>query len=149
AGNYNKTEVQKVPSTVPLDALDPPPVLFNRANVLTFESGNPRTKFTFNTNWTMDRWGGTLRARHYGRVLSPSNNPTFDVNLTSKVLFDIEGRFDVTEQLQLAVGADNVLDEYPDASPIRNNTTGNTPFSNYSPFGRSGRFIYGRVVYNF
>ncbi|MEE4637876.1 MAG: TonB-dependent receptor [Wenzhouxiangella sp.] len=149
AGNYNKTEVQKVPSTVPLEALDPSPVLFNRANVLTFESGNPRTKFTFNTNWTMDRWGGTLRARHYGRVLSPSNNPTFDINLTSKVLFDIEGRFDVTEQLQLAFGADNVLDEYPDASPIRNNTTGNTPFSNYSPFGRSGRFIYGRVVYNF
>ncbi|MEE4295245.1 MAG: TonB-dependent receptor, partial [Wenzhouxiangella sp.] len=149
AGNYNKTDVQKVPSTVPLEALDPSPILFNRANVLTFESGNPRTKFTFNTNWTMDRWGATLRARHYGRVLSPSNNPTFDINLTSKVLFDIEGRLDLSEQLQLAIGAENLLDEYPDASPIRNNTTGNTPFSNYSPFGRSGRFVYGRVVYNF
>ena len=149
AGNYNKTKVRKVPSTVPLEALDPAPILFNRANILTFESGNPRTKFTFNTNWSMDRWGGTLRARHYGRVLSPSNNPNFDVQLTSKVLFDIEGRFDISDQLQLALGADNLLDEYPDASPIRNNTTGNTPFSNYSPFGRSGRFLYSRITYNF
>lgn len=149
AGNYNETSVRRIPTTVPLDALSPPPTLFARVNVLTFESGNPRTKFNFNTNWSMDRWGGTLRARHYGRVLAPSNNPALDFNLTSNVLFDLEGRFDVTDQLQLAFGADNVLDEYPDASPITLNSTGNTPFSNYSPYGRSGRFLYGRVVYNF
>ena len=29
------------------------------------------------------------------------------------------------------------------------NTTGNAPFSNYSPFGRSGRFVYGRMSYLF
>jgi iron complex outermembrane receptor protein len=29
------------------------------------------------------------------------------------------------------------------------NGTGNTPFSNYSPFGRSGRFLYARVNYSF
>ncbi|MGY6553495.1 MAG: TonB-dependent receptor plug domain-containing protein [Wenzhouxiangella sp.] len=149
AGNYNETSVRRIPTTVPLEALSPPPTLFARTNVLTFESGNPRTSFTFNTNWTMDRWGGTLRARHFGRVLAPSNNPALDYNLTSKVLFDIEGRVNLTDQLQLAFGADNVLDEYPDAAPIALNTTGNTPFSNLSPFGRSGRFVYGRVVYNF
>ena len=149
AGNYNETSVRRIPTTVPLEALSPPPTLFSRVNTLIFEEGNPRTKFTFNTNWSMDRWGGTLRARHYGRVLAPSNNPALDYNLTSKVLFDIEGRFDLTDQLQLAFGADNVLDEYPDAAPIALNTTGNTPFSNLSPFGRSGRFVYGRVVYNF
>ncbi len=149
AGNYNKTQVRRIPTTGPLSQLDPPPPLFARVNVLTFESGNPRTTFSFNTNWTLDRWGATFRARHYGRVLSPSNNPALDVNLTSKVLIDLEGRYDLTDQWQIAIGADNLLDEYPDASPIANNTTGNTPFSNYSPFGRSGRFIYGRVAFNF
>ena len=29
------------------------------------------------------------------------------------------------------------------------NTTGNTPFSTYAPFGRSGRYIYGRATYAF
>ena len=149
AGNYNKTDVRRTPTTGPLSELEPPPPLFARVNVLTFESGNPRTTFSFNTDWRLDRWAATFRARHYGRVLSPSNNPALDVNLTSKVLFDLEGRYDITDQLQLALGADNILDEYPDASPIANNTTGNTPFSNYSPFGRSGRFIYGRLAYNF
>lgn len=149
AGNYNETSVRRIPTTVPLEALSPPPTLFSRLNTLIFEEGNPRSTFSFNTNWTMDRWGGTLRARHFGRVLVGANNPALDYPLTSKVLFDIEGRVSLTERLQLAFGADNLLDEYPDAAPIALNTTGNTPFSNLSPFGRSGRFVYGRVVYNF
>ena len=47
------------------------------------------------------------------------------------------------------MGADNVTDVYPDPLPPTLNTTGATAFSNYSPFGRSGRFIYGRVSFNF
>ena len=149
AGNFNETTVRRIPTTVPLQALSPPPTLFSRVNVLTFEEGDPRTKFSFNTNWSMDRWGATLRARQYGRVLSPSANPALDYYLGAKVLFDIEGRVDLTDQLQFAFGADNVLDQYPTPAPIALNTTGATAFSNYSPFGRSGRFVYGRVVYNF
>ena len=49
----------------------------------------------------------------------------------------------------LAVGADNILDEYPDAAPIGLNGTGNTPFSTYSPFGYSGRFVYTKATVNF
>ena len=62
---------------------------------------------------------------------------------------DLEGRFDVTDNIRIAVGADNLLDEYPDENPPALNTTGTTAFSNYSPFGRSGRFVYGRLTYNF
>jgi iron complex outermembrane receptor protein len=49
----------------------------------------------------------------------------------------------------VSVGADNILDEYPTRTPPSLNTTSNTPFSNYSPFGRSGRYVYGRVSVNF
>jgi iron complex outermembrane receptor protein len=69
--------------------------------------------------------------------------------LTAKTLIDLEGRWNLGESFQFAVGADNILDEYPDALPVSLNTTGNTPFSNFSPFGRSGRFVYGRATYNF
>jgi iron complex outermembrane receptor protein len=55
----------------------------------------------------------------------------------------------VTERIRIAVGAENLTDEYPDAFPVARNTTGNTPFSNYSPFGRSGRFAYGRLTVEF
>jgi iron complex outermembrane receptor protein len=42
-----------------------------------------------------------------------------------------------------------VFDEYPEPLPTALNTTGNAPFSNYSPFGRSGRFVYGRIGLSF
>ena len=62
---------------------------------------------------------------------------------------DIEGRYSVTPKLTVALGADNVFDQYPETLPPALNTTGNTPFANYAPFGRSGRYIYGRVNYAF
>ena len=67
--------------------------------------------------------------------------------MSAKTLVDLEGRYAFTKKLSLAVGADNVFDQYPDAYPANLNTTGNAPYSNYSPFGRSGRFVYARLNY--
>ncbi len=148
-GNYNDTKVTRVPVTAPLAALSPPPVLFDRVNVLTFEEGNPKDKFAAVINWKRDRAGATLRATRYGEALDPGTTAALDFNLGSKTLVDFEARFDVTDSIKLALGADNVFDEYPDAFTIARNGTGNTPFSNYSPFGRAGRFVYGRLSVGF
>jgi iron complex outermembrane receptor protein len=72
-----------------------------------------------------------------------------DVTLSPQTLIDFEARLSVTDHIRLALGADNITDEYPDSLPYPNNTNGTTAFSNFSPFGRSGRFVYGRVSYNF
>jgi len=144
--NFNDTKVKRIPATPQLTALNPAPTLFGRVNVLTFESGNPENKFSLSAVWSMDRVGATLRATRYGDALSPGSAAATDFVLTSKTLVDLETRYQVSENIRLAVGADNLLDEYPDALPPTLNTTGATSFSNYSPFGRSGRFIYGRVT---
>jgi len=149
AGNYNRTKVTAVPTTAPLSELDPPPVLFGRVNVLTFERGNPRTKFAGILNWEQGRFGATFRATRYGEALTPGTTAANDFVLSPKVLLDIEARVRLADQWRLSVGADNVTDRYPDAFPVNLNTTGNTPFSNYSPFGRSGRFVYARVSFDF
>ena len=73
----------------------------------------------------------------------------FDFELGAKTIVDLEGRYALTPKLTLALGADNVFDQYPETLPPALNTTGNTPFSNYSPFGRSGRFVYARANYAF
>ncbi len=153
--NFNSTDVTRVPTTAELEALDPAPVLFDRLNVLTFEEGTPENKFSFGANWSLDRWGATLRATRYGELLSPDTAATFtsttvnDVVLSPTTLIDIEARLELTESIRLAIGADNVTDEYPDMNPPVVNGTGTTSFSNYSPFGRSGRFVYGRMSYRF
>jgi iron complex outermembrane receptor protein len=149
AGNYNKTKVTAVPTTAPLSQLNPPPVLFGRVNVLTFERGNPRTKYLGVVNWELGRFGATLRATRYGEVLAPGTTAANDFVLSPKVLLDLEARVRLGEQWRLAVGADNITDRYPDPFPISLNTTGNTPFSNYSPFGRSGRLVYARLSLDF
>jgi len=82
-------------------------------------------------------------------VLDPGTTANLDFDLGAETLVDLEARFDVTERIRFALGAENVFDEYPDAFPVARNTTGNTPFSNYAPFGRSGRFLYGRVSFGF
>lgn len=148
-GNMNDTKVTRVPVTAPLAALSPAPVLFGRVNVLTFEEGTPKDKFAGIVDWSMDRFGATFRATRYGEVLVPGTTAASDFVLSPKVLLDLEARVNFNEQWRLAVGAENLADEYPDALTINLNTTGNTPYSNYSPFGRSGRLLYVRLNYDF
>jgi len=138
-----------VPVTAELAALNPAPVLFGRVNVLTFERGTPKDKYAAIVDWSMDRFGATFRATRYGEVLTPGTTAATDFVLSPKVLLDLEARVSLGEQWRIAVGAENLTDEYPDAFTVNLNTTGNTPYSNYSPFGRSGRLLYARLSYDF
>ena len=149
AANFNSTNVTKIPTTAQLSALNPAPVLFDRLNVLTFEKGTPRSKISGSVDWSMGPFGATMRATHYGEVLSPGTTAATDLTLKADTVFDLEGRWNITEQIRLSLGADNVFDEYPTGTPPFLNTTSNTPFSNYAPYGRSGRYVYGRVSLNF
>lgn len=149
AANFNSTDVTRVPVTDPLSALTPPPPLFDRINILTFEEGNPQDKFAAIVGWELGRFGATFRATRYGEALDPGTTPDLDFRQDAETLVDLEGRFDLTDRIRLAVGAENLSDVYPDAFPVARNSTGNTPFSNYSPFGRSGRFVYGRLSVEF
>jgi iron complex outermembrane receptor protein len=147
--NFNTTDVTKVPKTQQLSALNPAPVLFDRINILTFEEGNPRNKFGFNTNWQLAKFGATLTVTRYGSYVTPGTTAALDFHDDPTTLVDLEARFAAMEHLNVAVGADNLFDQYPGEIPPALNTTGNAPFSNYSPFGRAGRFIYGRMTYDF
>ena len=149
AGNVTKTEVTKVPTTAQLTALSPAPSLFDRVNVLTLEKGQPKNKINASANWKLGQLGATLRATRYGEVLQPGTTAALDFQMGAKTVVDLEGRYAVTPKLSLALGADNLFDAYPEALPPALNTTGNALFSNYAPFGRSGRFIYVRANYSF
>jgi iron complex outermembrane receptor protein len=149
AANVNSTEVTKLPAVAELSGFTPAPILFGRVNTLTFEKGTPKNKLSANLNWTLGQWGGTARATRYGEALNPGVTAAGDLWLSAKTLVDLEARYALTSKTSLAIGADNVFDVYPDAFPPALNSTGAAMFSNYSPFGRSGRFVYARVNYSF
>ena len=57
----------------------------------------------------------------------------------------------MVEGLTVSFGANNLFDEYPDATSEDPNLAGTFsdifPFSGFSPFGFSGRYVYGRLRY--
>lgn len=148
AANFNQTKVNKIPKTAQLSALTPSPVLFDRINVLVFERGQPRSKLNASVDWKLGHMGATLRATRYGEVLDPGTTAALDQVLSPKTLVDMEWRCTLNQQWKFAVGADNLFDVYGDPRPPALNTTGATSYSNYSPFGRSGRFVYMRLSYS-
>ncbi|HEX8569385.1 MAG TPA: TonB-dependent receptor [Caulobacteraceae bacterium] len=147
AANYNETEVTRVPAIPSGVPIPNPPSLFNRINVLTLEQGTPREKYVFSTDWSLDPWGATFKLHSYADVLHPFSNTdvNFDVHTGDKVLLDLEGRYDFG-RAELALGVNNLLDVYPDPTHPNINTNGALAFSNYSPFGFQGRFLYGRIT---
>ncbi len=149
AANVTKTEVTKVPTTTQLAALSPAPVLFDRVNVLTLEKGQPKNKLNASATWTQGPIGATLRATRYGEVLSPGTTAALDFVMHPRTTVDLEGRYALTSKMSLALGAENLFDQYPETLTPALNTTGNAPFSNYAPFGRAGRYVYARATYAF
>ncbi len=144
--NLNHTEVNRVPTTTQLSSLPVPPPLFDRANILTFTKGTPQQKYVGSVEYAFGPVGVTLRATHYGTVLSPSNSTqALDVRSGAHTVLDVEARYQLPWRTTLAVGANNLNDEYPNATPAIVNTNGPTAFTSYSPFGFSGRFFYVRL----
>jgi iron complex outermembrane recepter protein len=158
AGAFNNTSVTKVPplstTLAQLFPVGSVPPLFGRVNVLTYEQGQPKNKFTASANWSQGKLGANLRAVRYGTVLVPGTTAATDFTLGAKVLLDLEAHYQLSERFGLAIGADNLTDQYPDAFTAgRNgtanlNSTGNTPFSGFSPFGFTGRYVYARLSVN-
>ncbi len=148
AANFNKTDVNRVPKTAQLSALPVPPILFDRGNVLTFEDGTPKQKDVAAIDWSMGPFAASAKATYYGNVLIPNNASALDYNSGAHTLVDLEARYTLPMGVNVALGANNVFDEYPNATPTKVNTTGPIGFPSYSPFGFNGRFLYARLTYN-
>jgi iron complex outermembrane receptor protein len=157
--------------------------LFARQESFRLIEGQPSNKFNVGMNWDLGAFGMTVNANRFGSVLLPDSvttvaangqavtatNPAIrddinvakgdapgDIILSPKWVVDAEVRFKALETLELAVGANNLLDEYPDRLPFGTVNGVNyginnafLPYSSQSPFGFSGRFVYGRVSWDF
>jgi iron complex outermembrane receptor protein len=140
--------------------------LFARPESFRLTDGQPSNKLNLGLDWEMQPFGASLRANRYGSVFLPigSNNDLTipkgaapgDVTLSPKWVVDLEARFNPAEMVQVAVGANNLFDQYPDRLPFGvvdgfnfGQNQSFLPYSSQSPFGFSGRFLYGRVSVEF
>ena len=144
--NLNDTNITKTPGLPTLSSLPQPTFLFDRQARLTFEKGTPERKLVLNGDFTRGPVGLTAKMTAYDSVLLPQNALGSDQTTGNAALVDLEARYDVLENVQVALGVNNVLDEYPNFTPgAVNSPTGSIGFPGYSPFGFNGRFLYARV----
>ncbi|WP_448553282.1 TonB-dependent receptor plug domain-containing protein [Thalassotalea montiporae] len=153
--NYNDNEVTNI--------IEPPAALqgagvdqgnlFSGTEILRFEVGSPKSKLNLSATWNFDDVRATLRTTRYGETQDPSINPARNEVIPTEWVTDIDVAYQLTDGLSLSVGANNVFDQYPDASRnlIDDVTTFTRIFaySPFAPYGFAGRFVYGKVSYSF
>ncbi len=169
AYNLNDTKInRRINALGPLASI-PGLVLFGRVEGLRFTDGQPSDKLVLSADGKIGDLGITARSTHYGKVIAPGaaapiSNPASlvllgpdDVTLSPKWITDLELRYTLFDRFDLAVGANNLFDIYPDRVPQGPRPTGGfypanaqyLPYSGFSPFGFNGRFLYARVGVKF
>ena len=171
AYNYNRTRIDNRLNNLGPLATIPGVVLFGRVEGIRFTDGQPRDKVVLSADGELGNFGLTARTTRYGRVISPGATAPLadplsltllgpdDILLGAKWVTDLELRYRAFDHLELAIGADNAFDVYPDRSPIgaRPASVGGQypinqyylPYSGFSPFGFNGRFLYARASVTF
>ncbi|RBP49755.1 TonB-dependent receptor plug domain-containing protein [Arenicella xantha] len=137
AFNYTDTEVTRRNPTLLND---------NRVNLI--ENGVPDTRWNFTANHQMEKVRLLARFSYYGEFYDNEAGGEFDDN----ILLDLEAGYNFSDALTFTIGARNVTDEQGCSTNVCGGTPANAlglPYSQFSPFGFNGTFLYGRATYNF
>ena len=88
-------------------------------------------------------WGGYFDGEQPYYESSPDNT----IDYPARILFDMEGAHTFADRWTLTVGAQNVLNTFPEEYPGAAAGVGNR-FGQFTPFGFNGGFYYTRVGYS-
>jgi outer membrane receptor protein involved in Fe transport len=178
AGNYNETAISRVaPVPTQITSSAPNATFFRPDTLYGFAHSAPAEKVGLTADWSLDQFGVTFRETFYGPQhgsSTPNNGgQVIPFNQAGVGITDGEVRYNITEQLQFAIGANNLFDIRPDVQPfaqdgvLTSTTTalnGNNAASgvaipggngnvngNYfgSAFNPNGGYYYGRISFNF
>ncbi|WP_313494001.1 TonB-dependent receptor [Stenotrophomonas sp.] len=150
AYSYNETEVKKfIASPAVFGSLGITQSLIGRDEIGRIEDSFPRDKAIVSGTWRSDRWELGLSATRYGSfTVRNSATAARDQTYDASWVVDASASFKPSENWKLTLGADNLLDQYPDrTADLQNSTWGMLPYSNYSPYGFNGAYVYGRISY--
>ena len=123
------------------------------------ERGLPKTRWNVAVNHTGSRWTLRTRLSLYGSYWDredarawaddmlgdPDLSDQYEL-YSGKGLLDTEVGFLLVNGVTVSLGAQNILNTYPDVNPLAASGTGNY-YGPFSPFGFNGAFYYGRLSY--
>lgn len=132
---------------------------FDQTSRIYLEQAVPRTKVTLSNTLNLGKLSVYLRNTYFGQTTEATNadifSPTLELIDTSidpynegKVITDLSVGYELKEGLSLTVGANNLLDVYPDEADPAFQSSGRFVYSRRSPqFSFGGRFLFARVAF--
>ena len=144
AANFNNTEVPDDGVNLPsgLDFLAGDLTTANN-DIVYLTDGSPNRKIIGSVNYNIGKFGVSLRGTNFGEVSEPrlrddDGNPQV---LSAKTLIDLALTANVTENLSITAGVNNLTDVYPDmlsSAQVRREVIYSR---RVNQFGTTGRFI--------
>jgi iron complex outermembrane recepter protein len=123
----------------------------NRQVMGQFETGTPRTKLIGSINYRIGKISTMLRGTYFGKVTELSIEDDgagnyWDQTFSAQTIYDLSFSYDLSPNLKLSIGGNNIFDTYPDI--MRAENRGFYLYSNNQQ-GSSGAYYYGRIMFNF
>ncbi len=151
--SYADTEIKRVVATpAALSAVVPDAVLFGVEESNTLTDAAPRTRSAFTGSWANDTWNLLTRVTRHGstkRVFNFGGGFEPEQVYGAKWQLDAEAEVRLGDKWTLAIGGQNLTDEYADLSNEDIFYFGNLPYDVLSGIGSSGAYYYTRVRYSF
>ena len=104
------------------------------------ERGVPDMRVNLTLTHSMEQWDFLGRYSYYGDWYDDHSDADFD----GYGLVDVQAKYNFLSGLAFTVGAENVLDEYPDLSINYGN---GRKYPRYAPGGYNGALVYAKLSY--
>tara|TARA_R110002049_G_scaffold299812_1_gene490272 strand:- start:399 stop:3350 length:2952 start_codon:yes stop_codon:yes gene_type:complete len=149
AGTFSKTrQVGAVKASDLLERAGKVGTYFPEDSRIYLEEAVPRSKVILSNNLTTGKWNVFLRNVWFGEVSEATNSVANQQVYGSKLVTDLSLGYKASESLTLTVGANNLLDIYPDRAIEANRSSGRFDWSRRSQqFGIGGRFLFARLSF--
>jgi iron complex outermembrane receptor protein len=148
AFNWNDTEILDYKQNVNILGTSYELMGRQARNLLT--DVQPHTKLILGANWRLDRYRVNLGLTRYGswREVNDDNDRSLDREYKARWITDLDVGYQLTRDLELAIGARNLFDVYPERQAPSNKTMVRG-YGVYSPYGFTGGYYFGRLTYSF
>ncbi len=130
-------------------------LMIDTVSISLIETAQPRKKAHFSLNYQMNKLNLGARLSYFGPVTAwekPTGKPHITQTFSAKTVLDLSASLNLGKYIQVAIGANNVGDTYPDrvALNFAGYTNGQIPYTrNANQFGFNGAFYYSNLTVNF
>lgn len=137
--NYTDTKILRASPVITAD----------RERLLELERFVPRWKGNASFTYEAGRFGMTAVATYFGKWTDYGANVANDQTGSAEILANLELRYRLSEAFGIAVGGENIFNNYPDREARASQIANGIKYLRFAPIGFNGGFWYVRGTAKF